>query len=116
MCTMSQVEIIKLLNESGYNSFKEFFSDFLDYIDKTNKIDELREKIKQINNGTFDIEISEHNKEKKIEAKKNFDLTEKKNNEKHAPGAEVSVDTGKGSGKQQVTSNKPAKKSAGRGR
>lgn len=41
---------------------------------------------------------------------------EKKNAEKHATGAEVSVDTGKGSGKQQVTSNKPAKKSAGRGR
>jgi hypothetical protein len=50
--------------------------------DNEKQADELREKIKQINNGNFDIEISNHNKEHKVEAKKNFELTEKKNNEK----------------------------------
>jgi hypothetical protein len=50
--------------------------------DNQKQADELREKIKQINNGYFDVQISEQNKEHKIEAKKNFELTEKKNNEK----------------------------------
>lgn len=41
---------------------------------------------------------------------------EKKQAEQHSVNATLTVDTGKGTPKGKVTSNKPAKKSAGRGR
>lgn len=41
---------------------------------------------------------------------------EKKQQEQHANNNKTQVDTGKGAPKSQVTINKPAKKSAGRGR
>jgi hypothetical protein len=41
---------------------------------------------------------------------------EKKQAEQHATNQELTVDTGKGAPKGKVTSNKPAKISAGRGR
>ena len=41
---------------------------------------------------------------------------EKKQAEQHGINTELTVDTGKSKPKQQVTTNKPTKKSAGRGR
>jgi hypothetical protein len=41
---------------------------------------------------------------------------EKKQAEQHAVNNKTSIDTGKSTPKSQVNSNKPAKKSAGRGR
>lgn len=41
---------------------------------------------------------------------------EKKQAEQHGTTADLTVDTGKAKPKQQVTTNKPTKKSAGRGR
>jgi len=41
---------------------------------------------------------------------------EKKKAEQHASTNSTNVDTGKGAPKSQVVSNKPSKKSAGRGR
>ena len=41
---------------------------------------------------------------------------EKKQAEQHGANVELTVDTGKGTPKGKVTSNKPTKKSAGRGR
>lgn len=41
---------------------------------------------------------------------------EKKQAEQHSTNTDLTVDTGKGAPKGKVTSNKPAKKSAGRGR
>ena len=41
---------------------------------------------------------------------------EKKQAEQHATNSKTQVDTGKASPKSQVNVNKPAKKSAGRGR
>jgi hypothetical protein len=41
---------------------------------------------------------------------------EKKQAEQHGTTTDLTVDTGKAKPKQQVTTNKPTKKSAGRGR
>jgi hypothetical protein len=41
---------------------------------------------------------------------------EKKQAEQHGTNTDLTVDTGKSKPKQQVTTNKPTKKSAGRGR